>query len=132
MQKLDDSQVQAHPFDTQSSQNRTALSIDFGNSLSNLVKDGNTILLHCGESAAMDFILVTLEKEEEKHILQIRLADAKFKNDPANTSVTSHKSQEGDVQDAREGKGRPRITMCYSQKARDCGESQASEELQCG
>ena len=82
VQKLDNSQAQSHPFNTQSHEERTALSVEFGGALLKLCDHGDTILVHCGESAAMDFILVTLEKKEEKQTLQIRFADAKFRTDP--------------------------------------------------
>ena len=82
VQKLDNSQDQSHPFNTQSLEERTALSVEFGGALLKLCEHGDTILVHCGESAALDFILVTLEKKKTKHTLQIRFADAKFKTDP--------------------------------------------------
>ena len=81
LEKLDNSESQSHPFNTQSHNERTALSDDFRGALLKLCKHGDTILLHCCGSAAMDFILVTLEKKKTKHTLQIRLADAKFKTD---------------------------------------------------
>ena len=73
-----------HPFHSTKSNERTALSDEFEKSLKNLDTHGDAILLHCGESAPLDFILVTLEKQKTKHTLQIRYADAKFKTDPIN------------------------------------------------
>ena len=82
VQKLDKPKSQSHPFNTQSRKKRTALSVEFEGALLKLCKHGDTILVHCGGSAAMDFILVTLEKKKTNHTLQIRFADAKFKTDP--------------------------------------------------
>ena len=81
-QKLGDT-GKSHPFDSKNSDERTALSDEFEKSLKKLDTRGDTILVHCGGSAPLDFILVTLEKKNTKHTLQIRYADAKFKKYPA-------------------------------------------------
>ena len=84
LQKLDDSSSSAHPFAAQDHNDRTALSVQFKELFDKVKVHGDTILVHCGESVAMDFILVTLEKKEEKKTLYIRYADAKFKSDKEN------------------------------------------------
>ena len=94
VQKLDKPKSQSHPFNTQSHNERTALSVEFEGALLKLCKHGDTILVHCGGSAAMDFILVTLEKKKTNHTLQIRFADAKFKTDPTEKwGTTTQKTQ---------------------------------------
>ena len=80
-QKLGDT-GKSHPFNSENSDERTALSDEFEKSLKKLDTRGDTILVHCCGSAPLDFILVTLEKKKTKHTLQIRFADAKFKTDP--------------------------------------------------
>ena len=81
VQKLGDSEPQSHPFNSQGSEDCKELSTEFFDSLEELCNTGDTILLHCGGSSAMDFILVTLEKGKTLHI---RYADAKFKQNPTN------------------------------------------------
>ena len=81
VQKLGDSEPQSHPFNSQSSKDCKEFSTEFVKSLEKLKNTGDTILLHCGGSAAMDFILVTLEKDKTLHI---RYADAKFKQNSTN------------------------------------------------
>ena len=70
----------SHPFKSQSHKHRTELSEDFQTALEEL-KVGDTILLHCGGPATIDFILVTLE---EGKTLQVRYADAKFRQNTTN------------------------------------------------
>ena len=69
-----------HPFKGQSHEHREELSPQFVNSLKKLKKTGDTILLYCGGSAALDFILVM----KGRNALQVRYADAKHTVDPKN------------------------------------------------
>ena len=73
-----------HPFKSKSHDTRDQLSEEFSTALKTLQKVGDTILVHCGGLAAIDFILVVLEEDNR---LEVRYADAQFKQDPHDTSV---------------------------------------------
>ena len=94
--ELKNNRRQSHPFNVQdwrdkskelgegcdpASKKDAKLSTEFDTALkaSTLMKVGGAVLLHCGASAPMDFILVTLE---EGKTLQVRYADAKHRTDP--------------------------------------------------
>ena len=77
---LDNEQGRLHPFTRDKS--RDKLSEEFSTVLSGLKNTGDTILMQCGGSAPLDFILVTLEEKNAKKTLQIRYADAKFTKRP--------------------------------------------------